>query len=173
MKRHGFTLVELVVIIIVVGILAVTAIPRMLGRNDVNQRGFVDKALTTLQYARSVAVASRHYVCVTINTASAPNASPPSPNLTLTIDPGPYPDPVTIFPACPATALLLPAPDGNCGGVGNASCAPANVTMAATVAAIVFDAAGRPSANGTITITGGGSTNTITVHNETGYVSSP
>ena len=45
--------------------------------------------------------------------------------------------------------------------------------MAATVAAIVFDAAGRPSANGTITITGGGSTNTITVHNETGYVSSP
>jgi MSHA pilin protein MshC len=63
-RRHGFTLVELVVTLLIVGILAVVALPRFADRALFETRGFVDQTLVTLQYARKVAVASGRNVCV-------------------------------------------------------------------------------------------------------------
>ena len=53
----GFTLVELITVMILVGILAVVAIPRMIVRTF-DERGFHDAVKAAVQHARRVAVAS-------------------------------------------------------------------------------------------------------------------
>lgn len=60
----GFTMVELIMVIIVLGILAVVAMPRFANRLTFETRGFVDQTVATLQYARKMAVASGRNVCV-------------------------------------------------------------------------------------------------------------
>ena len=68
-RQRGFTLVELIITVIIVGILAVVALPRFIDKLAFETRGFVDQTLSTLQYARKVAVASGRNVCVVANAA--------------------------------------------------------------------------------------------------------
>lgn len=60
----GFTMVELIMVIIMIGILAVVVLPRFANRSTFETRGFVDQTVSTLQYARKLAVASGRNVCV-------------------------------------------------------------------------------------------------------------
>lgn len=62
---RGFTLVELITIMIIVGILAVAAIPRFFERNTFDSRGFRDQVISTLRYAQKAAIAQHRFVCVT------------------------------------------------------------------------------------------------------------
>ena len=68
-RQRGFTLVELIITVIIVGILAVVALPRFIDKLAFETRGFVDQTLSTLQYARKVAVASGRNVCVVASAA--------------------------------------------------------------------------------------------------------
>lgn len=70
---HGFTVVELVVTIVILGILAAIAIPRFAGRDTFDSRAFFDQATETVRYAQKVSVASRKqvYVCVTTSSITA------------------------------------------------------------------------------------------------------
>lgn len=56
----GFTMVELVAVLVVIGIFAAFAIPRFTGRIGFESRGFYDHAQSLVRYAQKVAVARRH-----------------------------------------------------------------------------------------------------------------
>lgn len=65
--QAGFTLVELVMVIVLLGILAVYAVPRILNPGDFAARGFHDQSMAYLRYAQKTAIAQRRTVCVTLS----------------------------------------------------------------------------------------------------------
>jgi MSHA pilin protein MshC len=150
---QGFTLVELVTIMILIGILAVVALPNLDQAQGFGAASFNDRVAASLRFAQKSAVAKRRMVCATV----APGS------LTLTV--------ATAFgdAACPG---VLAGPDG----ANPAAVAPANVTLTAVPGgplffqpsgAVTSDAAGASPATFTLTATG---QTPITVNGATGYV---
>lgn len=158
--QRGFTLVELIMTLVIVGIIAVVVAPRFFDSNVFRSRGFADQVQASLRYAQKVAIAQRRNVCVAFDSVAVPNT------ITLTIDSDTPPD-----GTCnPAPAGNLQSPTGEPGYVVNA---PAGVGFgtAPAPADFSFNALGTPSAAQTINITG--ATNGITIEAETGYAHSP
>ncbi|WP_319243146.1 GspH/FimT family pseudopilin [uncultured Propionivibrio sp.] len=61
---EGFTTIELIVVIVVLGILSVAAVAKFSDRTVFETRGFADQTLAAIQYARKLAVATGRNVCV-------------------------------------------------------------------------------------------------------------
>lgn len=124
-RLSGFSMIELITVMIVIGILGVTVMPRFSQVLAYYETGYRDKVKATLEYARKSAVAQRRYSCV----SRAGN------DLLVTIDQG---IPEAYAGGCPATALALPADDSDCNpAAANRVCARAGVTLAGP-AAITF-----------------------------------
>lgn len=157
-RPSGFTLVELVITMIVIGILAVVVLPRVSLLQGFDEVGYRDKVKATLEYARKAAVAQRRWSCVSL----AGN------DLTVTIDlniPENY-----VAGTCPANALALPATDKSCSpSASNKVCHPTGVSLTSATTTLRFSPLGQPSAGATYTVTGT-TTATITVEAESGYV---
>jgi MSHA pilin protein MshC len=157
--QSGFTMIELVTVMLVVGILAVVVLPRFDLLKGFDEIGYRDKVKATLEYARKSAVAQRRYVCAVIDASN---------DVTLTIE-SVNPENVSHTLACPYTRPLgLPAADKECGaGVTNRICNPGSITLT-PAATLQFDPLGRAvQGAGDYTVSGGG---TIAVVAETGYV---
>lgn len=144
-RRAGFTITELVVVIAIAGILAAIALPRLVGRDTFESRGFYDLAVAVVRYAHKTAVAWRRpiFVCVAATSISAGAGAGCA---------SPITNPTT------GAALVANAPGGvTLSPIGNFS----------------FDGLGRPSAGTTVTVTStipDDPARLIVVEQETGYV---
>ena len=140
-QSSGFTLIELVMVIVILSILSIVILPKF-GDNSVFQaRGFADQVLAALRYAQKSAIAQHQNVCVNLTATS----------LTLTIDNS----------AC-STNLNLPDRQTN------SLIAPSGISLTTTATSLTFDALGRANTSASLTVSG--VTPSITVEAETGYV---
>ena len=153
--QRGFTLIELIMVIVLMGVLAVVAAPRIFNSNDFNARGFHDETLAYLRYAQKTAIAQRRTVCVTFgsNAVTVSIASAPA-----------------TFDCAAAGALKGPK-----GDTPVTVTAKSGVAYASTPAAFNFDGLGQPitsagAAVGKQTIQVTGAAQSITVETATGYV---
>lgn len=147
LHHRGFTLVELVVTIVILGIMAVTVLPRFFDRRDYDARAFLDQTAAALRYAQKAAIAQRRTVCVAFTANS----------VTLTI-------------RSTAGAGACDTPLGGPKGSPYTVTAPGKAKFNPVPANLSFDAAGRPSAFASIIITIEGLATPLIVEEETGYV---
>ncbi|MBI4808359.1 MAG: prepilin-type N-terminal cleavage/methylation domain-containing protein [Nitrosomonadales bacterium] len=133
-NQRGFTLVELITVIVLVGIISVVALPRFASNDAFRARATADQVAAALRYAQKTAIASHGVVTVNISAAATPDCG-------TTVTAGAIdckiPDSVTIDKPLPWS--------------------------------VGFDAMGRPVPNiGDAVVVG--TTTTITIEAETGYV---
>jgi MSHA pilin protein MshC len=150
-KTAGFTLVELVTILVIVGILAVFATPRFVDRTGFESRGFYDQAQSTVRYAQKIAISQRQ--------------SPPKPAVFVVIA-------ANGIRVCYDAACATPVVDPTT-GAAMAVNAPNGIAL--TPATFSYDGSGAPSIAAQLAIgvtsAGVGDINrTFFVEAQTGYV---
>ena len=164
----GFTMVELITVMLIIGIMAAVAIPRFNDRTFV-EKAFRDAVITAVQHGRRMAVAGRRFTCVNVTPGVGPTALVELRRDTTVLE-------SVVSVSCSGAsgvALNLPAPGRDCAaGSANQVCAPNGVTLGGS--SLIFDPLGRlvtagkvvASAAATITI----ASFTITIQPETGAV---
>lgn len=157
-------MIELVVTMIIIGILAVSILPRFDSLGAFDAAGFTNQTGSLLRYAQKSAIAQRRWVAVNVA------ANPP----TICSQIG--------FPTCAAECAggTGVAPIARPGGASTAQPQASTTFKAGSSTVLCFDAVGRPIAAGatlplataaTLTIKDGATDfRTIIVESETGYV---
>jgi MSHA pilin protein MshC len=155
----GFTMVELIVVMILVGILGAIGAGRFFNRSGFDASAFAEQSAAMLRYAQKLAIAQNRPVYVQAGTQG----------LSLCY--------AATAPCGDADRVLAPS------GTSRTNTVPGGVTMTlspAGAAAFYFNGLGRPYLAGdtgdstfeglALTISGDGVARTISVAQETGYV---
>lgn len=144
---RGFTLVELILALLIAGVLAAVAAPRLIDREAFQVRGGAAEVRAALRYAQKLAMAKNREICVAVATTS----------LTLTVNPS-----LTAGAAC-SQAVTRPGQ-----GDPYVVMLPASAGLAPALG-FRFDGQGRPSPNVNVNLTVGG-TVPVLVAREVGRV---
>ncbi|MCX7193492.1 MAG: prepilin-type N-terminal cleavage/methylation domain-containing protein [Proteobacteria bacterium] len=147
----GFTLIELVMTMVIIGIMGAVAVPRFFGTSVFQSRGYADQLKATLRYAQKAASAQNRFICVTFAANS----------ITLTYD-ATQSSSAHVTATCPGSNLAGPS-----GQIPYKVTAPGGITLSGATA-FYFDTLGKPSAAQAITVAGYATP--VTVEAETGYV---
>lgn len=134
-RQRGFTLVELVVVIVIAGVLAVVVLPSFKAASGAAADAYRDSVMAGLRLAQSTALSHRRLVCVQFAAGRMQ---------------------VTIAPANPAAACtsVLVGPDG----ASAWAAPPSGVTMATSPSATLYF-----NADGSVSGTAGGSATSFTL----------
>lgn len=156
-SAKGFSIIELVIVLSIVGILAVFVLPRFFQTESFSTRAFADHMQSEMRYARTLAQSSGCPLRVTVSAGGY--------QIERTQN-GP--------PGCGGGWVTLQrsysSADGFSGD-GDKRTAPDNVSVSGSLGAFVFQPDG--SAGGTnrsITVSGGANSVTVTVDGTTGLV---
>lgn len=131
LQNSGFTLVELVMTMVILGILAVMAIPRLTNLTSFDEATYRDSVVSILSLGRQRAIAGRRYVCVTVTAGTGSNAG-----VSLSMD-ARTPESITGPLACTEPLSLTGYPQCSSG----VAC-PKSATVG--FASFAFDPQGRP-----------------------------
>lgn len=153
---YGFTLVELTLVLVILGVLAAVGAPRFFATTTFQARGFYEETLSAARYARHLAIATQCPVRVDIDAAADTYA--------LHLPDDADADPATCDGAGAGFGTNpVPHPTRNEDFTGTA---PNGVNVGGAGLTFYYDGIGRPSASGSVTI----GSRTLTVEPETGYV---
>lgn len=149
-RAAGFTIVELVVVMVIIGALAALGIPRLVGDKSSEAAVFGDQVASGLRRAQKIAMGHRRVVCATVGPKAV----------------------VLRLNACGSAGIAL-------NGSGDDDYATSDSVLTVTSATLFFqpdgrvtqDAAGASAWSGDIVIAAGTTEfRTITVQGTTGYV---
>ena len=148
MKNRGFTLLEIIVIMLIIGILSAYAVARFQGSEQFAPRGYFDELSAATRYAQRYAVSSGCVVQIDITINS----------YALTLQDA----------ACGIGTPVQSPTGGNFSGT-----APDGVTVTGGNTTHRFDARGDlVQGGGTVTVQGGGNSHSFTITASTGFVDS-
>lgn len=146
MRSSGYTIVELIVTLVIVGIVAAVAIPRFASKDTFESRGFYDRATATVRYAQKLAIAQRRAVFVCVNAPAVGD--------------------ISVSHAAGCAAQLT-----DTSGVALRVSAPSGVVLSPTTSFSFTSGLGQVAAQVTITLAKAGDpARAIVVENDTGYV---
>lgn len=152
--QRGFTMTELIIIMVLVGILAVTVMPRLQATVALRDDSWRDGLVTALRYAQKTAVSHRRLVCATVTDTA----------VTLTIAAA---NPATTCDQAlrgPTGALAFATADNP---AMLTTVTPAGVLFFQPDGRVTTTGAGTTASNRTISLTGASA---VTVRGETGHV---
>ena len=143
--QKGFTLIELVIVILLLGVMAAVVVPKFFNLDDYRTRAAYDEVAGAVRYAQKLAVASGCEVQVQVS-GNSYALQQHSTN-------------------CSAGAFVTisdhPVTSNNFSGI----------TLASTAGDFIFDGMGRSSSSTTVNLNGG--SKSFLVIAETGYVDAP
>ncbi len=149
----GFTMIELIVVMILIAVLSAYAIPRLSSFGGARDDSWREQLVSALQYAHSTAMSHRRLVCVTIGASDIHLA-------------------IAVSHPASSCGLNLPGPDGSAsfatsGGNGSTTASPSGLLYMQPDGRVSTDGAGLSSA--TFSISPPGAVG-IVVQGETGHV---
>lgn len=170
-RQSAFTIIEIVVILMIIGILAAFTVPRLFTTNVFEARGYYDYVVNTVRYAQKTAVAQRRLVYVKMNTgtgqvslcfadhaavACTVQVPKPTGETPYTVD-APSGVALSLSPSLTNNTMFF---DGRGRPYDSADAVPTEISSTSTFGTL------------TVTITGGEATRTFTVEKESGHVHS-